>query len=216
MAHTTAVVAPFSSSAQIPQHVTSLLSHLTSRPGVQSTFILSRKDGTIIQSTGLLATRPAGNSSPNVSQVDPAAEEQSVETMTPAESPTPSTPSSATTPNRQTSYQPSQAEALAARIFAFVSSASDLSLSLSRPLDKNAHGSKTDSNGLQEGLGNGTSRDDGDGEASEREDDDEVKLLRLRTKKHEIVVVPDKKYLLCVVHDAAHPAGNASAGLRSR
>ncbi|OOO05621.1 aminotransferase class V [Aspergillus oryzae] len=203
-------------SAQIPQHVTSLLSHLTSRPGVQSTFILSRKDGTIIQSTGLLATRPAGNSSPNVSQVDSAAEEQSVESMTPAESPTPSTPSSATTPNRQTSYQPSQAEALAARIFAFVSSASDLSLSLSRPLDKNAHGSKTDSNGLQEGLGNGTSRDDGDGEASEREDDDEVKLLRLRTKKHEIVVVPDKKYLLCVVHDAAHPAGNASAGLRSR
>ncbi|GMF76217.1 unnamed protein product [Aspergillus oryzae] len=153
---------------------------------------------TDISLTGLLATRPAGNSSPNVSQVDSAAEEQSVETMTPAESPTPSTPSSATTPNRQTSYQPSQAEALAARIFAFVSSASDLSLSLSRPLDKNAHGSKTDSNGLQEGLGNGTSRDDGDGEASEREDDDEVKLLRLRTKKHEIVVVPDKKYLLCV------------------
>ncbi|KAE8357248.1 pyridoxal phosphate-dependent transferase [Aspergillus caelatus] len=208
MAHTTA-------SSQIPQHVTSLLSHLTSRPGVQSTFILSRKDGSIIQSTGLLATKPAGNSSPNVSQADSTVEEESEATMTPAESPTPPTPSSATTPNRQTSYQPSQGEALAARIFAFVSSASDLSLSLSRPLNENAHGSKTDSNGLQEGLGNGTSRDDGDGEASEREDDDEVKLLRLRTKKHEIVVVPDKKYLLCVVHDAAHPTGNTSAGLRS-
>ncbi|KAB8254429.1 hypothetical protein BDV32DRAFT_132452 [Aspergillus pseudonomiae] len=208
MAHTTP-------SSQIPQHVTSLLSHLTSRPGVQSTFILSRKDGSIIQSTGLLATKPAGNSSPDVSQADPAAEEQSESTLTPAESSIPSTTSSTTTLTHQTSYQPSQAEALAARIFAFVSSAADLSLSLSRPMNENAHGSKTDPNGLQEGLGNGIFRDDGDGEASEK-DDDEVKLLRLRTKKHEIVVVPDKKYLLCVVHDAAHPAGNPSAGLRSR
>lgn len=30
---------------------------------------------------------------------------------------------------------------------------------------------------------------------------DEVRLLRLRTKKQEIVVVPDAKYLLTVVHD---------------
>jgi dynein light chain roadblock-type len=30
---------------------------------------------------------------------------------------------------------------------------------------------------------------------------DEVKLLRLRTKKHELVVVPDSKYILIVVHE---------------
>lgn len=30
---------------------------------------------------------------------------------------------------------------------------------------------------------------------------DEVKLLRLRTKKNELVVVPDAKFLLVVVHD---------------
>jgi hypothetical protein len=42
-----------------------------------------------------------------------------------------------------------------------------------------------------------------------------VKLLRMRTKKHEIVVVPDRKYLLCVVHDASPGAGPA-AGSRSR
>ena len=30
---------------------------------------------------------------------------------------------------------------------------------------------------------------------------DELKLLRLRTKKQEIVIVPDPKYLLTVVHD---------------
>lgn len=30
---------------------------------------------------------------------------------------------------------------------------------------------------------------------------DELRLLRLRTKKQEIVVVPDPKYLLIVIHD---------------
>lgn len=30
---------------------------------------------------------------------------------------------------------------------------------------------------------------------------DELKLLRLRTKKQELVIVPDSKYLLIVVHD---------------
>jgi dynein light chain roadblock-type len=30
---------------------------------------------------------------------------------------------------------------------------------------------------------------------------DGLKLLRLRTKKQEIVIVPDTKYLLTVVHD---------------
>ncbi|KAH9884854.1 hypothetical protein F4778DRAFT_761963 [Xylariomycetidae sp. FL2044] len=35
----------------------------------------------------------------------------------------------------------------------------------------------------------------------EMDSDDEVKLLRLRTKKHEIVIVPEVKYLLVVVHD---------------
>lgn len=30
---------------------------------------------------------------------------------------------------------------------------------------------------------------------------DEMKLLRLRTKKYELVIVPDAKYLLIVVHE---------------
>ncbi|KAJ9155476.1 hypothetical protein NKR23_g1693 [Pleurostoma richardsiae] len=31
--------------------------------------------------------------------------------------------------------------------------------------------------------------------------EDELKLLRLRTKKQELVIVPDTKYLLIVIHD---------------
>ncbi|KFY69450.1 hypothetical protein V496_00219 [Pseudogymnoascus sp. VKM F-4515 (FW-2607)] len=33
------------------------------------------------------------------------------------------------------------------------------------------------------------------------DEQDEVKLLRLRTKKYELVIVPDSKYLLVVVHE---------------
>ncbi|CAG8978108.1 hypothetical protein HYALB_00000781 [Hymenoscyphus albidus] len=31
--------------------------------------------------------------------------------------------------------------------------------------------------------------------------EDDMKLLRLRTKKHELVIVPDAKYIFVVVHD---------------
>ncbi|EHK44384.1 hypothetical protein ACHAPE_002670 [Trichoderma viride] len=33
------------------------------------------------------------------------------------------------------------------------------------------------------------------------DEEDELKLLRLRTKRQEIVIVPDQKYLLIVIHD---------------
>ncbi|KAL4911654.1 hypothetical protein BDW62DRAFT_61758 [Aspergillus aurantiobrunneus] len=220
------------SSSQIPQHVSALLSHLTSRPGVQSTLILSRKDGSIIQTTGLLAPpKPTKSETSSPVPANSAAEDATAATATAttattstptspsAEPPQPSTTS--LSPAQTKPYQPSQAEAIAAHIFAFVSSASNLSFSLSHPLD----GSRPSpsSNGIHEaGLGNGngnngsavgTGRDDAEGESSEGQDDDEVKLLRLRTKKHEIVVVPDRKYLLCVVQDATPNAASGGASL---
>lgn len=95
-------------------------------------------------------------------------------------------------------------------------------MSLSHPPE---NGSKSNNNaglnggGSAEELGNGgvsSPREEGEPEGHEKEEDDEVKLLRLRTKKHEIVVVPDRKYLLCVVHDAAHSTGAGSGNVRSR
>ncbi|KAL2819989.1 hypothetical protein BJX63DRAFT_428314 [Aspergillus granulosus] len=213
-------------SPQIPQHVSALLSHLTSRPGVQSTFILSRKDGSIIQSTGLLAAPKRTRSEPSHAASSTPVTEDTITTSTQS----PSSPSaepqqpSSSAQTQQPPYQPSQAEALAAHIFAFVSSASNLSLSLSNPVGEGAAASAGGGKGAEDGFGdaNGagdgsgswgasTARDDAEGEGPEGQDGDEVRLLRLRTKKHEIVVVPDKKYLLCVVHDAS--AGVAGATL---
>ncbi|KAJ6020396.1 hypothetical protein N7540_005900 [Penicillium herquei] len=204
-------------SQQVPQHVTALLSHLTSRPGVQSTLILSRKDGSIIQSTGQLAIQESSQSRAPI-------------TVPPTESVASSQPSDSTPPSPGTpvppTYQPSQTEALAAHIFAFVSSASALGVSLSRPASQTQQSENHTSTttGLDGEYGsygtNGTStprEEDRDGDSISREEDEEVKLLRMRTRKHEIVIVPDRKYLLCVVHDASHASGGPGTGAgRSR
>ncbi|RJE24504.1 hypothetical protein PHISCL_03142 [Aspergillus sclerotialis] len=225
---------------QVPHHVNALLSHLTSRPGVQSTFILSRKDGSIIQSTGLFASSPPPSTSPSVSgePTDPnpshIPESQSKGVGTDSSDPSPTNvplpESGASTPqplsqgqSKKSTYQPSQAEALAARIFSFVTSATDLSASFANPpvtgkesgnVNGNANGSTPTLNGVREGEG---TREEGDGEGSEKEDDaDDVKLLRFRSKKHEVVVVPDRKYILCVVHDAASSVGAGGGGRNAR
>ncbi|KXG54416.1 Dynein light chain-related protein [Penicillium griseofulvum] len=188
---------------QVPQHVTALLSHLTSRPGVQSTLILSRKDGSIIQSTGQLA-QTEENASRTAHNTPSTTDQNSLAQ---------STDPSPTQPAVSQPYQPSQAETLAAHIFAYVSSAEALGVSLSRPTltvqrPSDAH---WDVNYDYGNEGREEDRDDGE----DRDEDGEVKLLRMRTKKHEIVVVPDRKYLLCVVHDAS-PGGGPAAASRSR
>jgi hypothetical protein len=111
------------------------------------------------------------------------------------------------------SYQPSQAETLAAHIFAYVSSASALGISLSKPITQTGEGSNATALNGYGTYGNGmsTPQEERDADTADR-DEDEVKLLRMRTRKHEIVVVPDRKYLLCVVHDAAHASTGAGAG----
>ncbi|KAL4997065.1 hypothetical protein BDV10DRAFT_170618 [Aspergillus recurvatus] len=211
-------------STQIPQHVSALLSHLTSRPGVLSTLILSPKDGSIIQTTGLLAPPKRTPVTSGASTPVPAPETESAVTDTPTDTATPSSTSTeaetqqlqaSSTTSAQTQskpYQPTQAEALAAHIFAFVSAASNLSLSLSNPPGEDAGGNSVHESGLVNGSGNENGRDEGETEGSEGQDDDEVKLLRLRTKKHEVVVVPDRKYLLCVVQDATLGAAGGSGG----
>lgn len=192
--------------SQIPQHVAAQISHLASRPGVQSTLILSRKDGSIIQVTGELAPRPSANT-PLKQTTSPSGLESlssiSIdEASTPAstEAGTPTTTTTSATPNAP--YKPTQVEVLAANIYAFVSSASALSTVLSNPSSEDANNEA----GRME---------DRDAEAgSGREHDDEVQLLRLRTKSHEILIMPDRRFLLCVVHDVSIGSGGGNPSHR--
>jgi len=194
-------------SPQVPQHIFALLSHLSSRPGVQSTLILSRKDGSIIQSTGLLAQTHSSQPSRNAvasAEIPMPSPSEPASSSNPHDAP--SLPDLVSFANQQP-YRPSQAEALAAHIHSFVLNASALSVSLSHPpsttiAEDGYHGRSSNVNG-EDGVGKGAVDEDVEKEAEirDKEEGDEVKLLRLRTKKHEIVVVPDRKYLLCVVHD---------------
>ncbi|KAL4794909.1 hypothetical protein BDV19DRAFT_180958 [Aspergillus venezuelensis] len=244
-------MASSTTSHQIPQHVSALLSHLTSRPGVQSTLILSRKDGSIIQTTGALAPSTPRRTRSEISSPAPVAPAPPVPEAVPEEAgadavptttdATPTSPNSTettsqtqiptstaasiplpTSPQPQqpsNPYQPTQAESLAAHIFTYVSSASSLSFALSHPLGDGESTPSSNTNGIHgpptPGIGNGPTSGtgaDGEGDDFEGQDEDEVKLLRLRTKKHEIVVVPDRKYLLCVVQDGTGAAAGAPGG----
>ncbi|KAF9737938.1 hypothetical protein PMIN01_03221 [Paraphaeosphaeria minitans] len=119
------------------------LAHLTrisQKPGVQSTLILSRENGAIVRTSGLISNSTSAN--PN--------------STLPA--------SNDTAPDNYANGKKEQsAEDVASKVWSFLTAA----------------GSLVD--GLYE--------------------EDEVKLLRLRTKKNELVIIPDTKFILVLVHD---------------
>ncbi|GAB7342243.1 hypothetical protein MBLNU457_g0487t1 [Dothideomycetes sp. NU457] len=115
------------------------LNRLSQKPGVQSTLILSRDTGAIVQSSGL---------------------ESSEDTANPASA----LPPSNNTPNGHTGGLRT-AEDIARLVYNYVKTSEDMAREM-----------------------NGTP-------------DDQLKLLRLRTKKNEIVIVPDAKYIAVVIHN---------------
>ncbi|KAF2446888.1 hypothetical protein P171DRAFT_240772 [Karstenula rhodostoma CBS 690.94] len=122
------------------------LAHLTrisQKPGVQSTLILSRENGAIVRTSGLISNSTSAN--PN--------------STLPASNDT--APDSYTNGKKEGGIQ--NAEDVASKVWSFLTAA----------------GSLVD--GLYE--------------------EDEVKLLRLRTKKNELVIIPDTKFILVLVHD---------------
>ncbi|MCJ1278682.1 hypothetical protein MMC21_006499 [Puttea exsequens] len=131
------------------------LSRLANKPGVQSTLILSKSDGSIIRSTGLLAS--VSTSSDEDGASNGASQNELGD---------PTSPLRAGTEykrNESGSQKGNTAEDVARMVFAFVAASNSFTVGL----DKS----------------------------------DEVKLLRLRTRKNEIVIVPDPKFLLVVIHD---------------
>lgn len=125
------------------------LIRLASKPGVQSTLIISKADGSIIRSTGLLSSSPSSLSiaplPSSVSGTFPANRGPERELVSEIHDGVENHPD-----EREGGAQ--TAEDVAKMVYSFVSAAGE----------------------LVEGLNKG----------------DEVKLLRLRTKKNELVIVP--------------------------
>ncbi|KAL5426587.1 hypothetical protein PMIN07_011556 [Paraphaeosphaeria minitans] len=122
------------------------LAHLTrisQKPGVQSTLILSRENGAIVRTSGLISNSTSAN--PN--------------STLPASNDT--APDNYANGKKEGGIQ--SAEDVASKVWSFLTAAGILV------------------DGLYE--------------------EDEVKLLRLRTKKNELVIIPDTKFILVLVHD---------------
>ncbi|KAL8773486.1 MAG: hypothetical protein Q9209_001590 [Squamulea sp. 1 TL-2023] len=126
------------------------LARLAAKPGVQSTLVLSKVDGSIIKSTGLLADPTIPSSS------DPSAvgngPNQDIKSFSP------SIPSNS---NSREGYEGHEgltdsAQHVAKMVFKFVAAAKEFA------------------EGMEEG--------------------DDARLLRMRTRKHEIVIVPGQAY----------------------
>ena len=117
------------------------LDRLAQKAGVQSTLILSRETGAIVQSSGLESHNGSGDA-----DVALAANTKSII-------------------GHADTGQNKTAEDVARLVHKFVTSASEMAREL-----------------------NGTA-------------EDELKLLRLRTKKNELVIVPDARYIAVVIHD---------------
>jgi hypothetical protein len=146
----------FDSKCSKPKNITDNLARLSAKPGVQYTLILSRKDGAIVQSTGLPTAEEQGEPLPD--QKDAS---QSFDRPAGASQETAGEQQNA---NGQASAK--TAENIARLVFAFVTASGELADAL--------------------------------------ETANEVQLLRLRTGKGEVVIVPGKR--LCgVSSDPADP-----------
>ena len=125
------------------------LSHLASKPGVQSTLILSKSDGSIIRSTGLLAATPS-SSSQDLSVGNGTSHDGPAEPVNAVRNGIDYPGSS------KNDRKDNNAEDIAQMVFTFVA------------------GAKAFTEGMDKS--------------------DEVRLLRLRTRKNEIVIVPGMSF----------------------
>lgn len=125
------------------------LTRLASKPGVQSTLIISKADGSIIRSTGLLSSSPPVSS---VSSLHSPVSSTFPINHGPDSDTAKETHDEAGDYGDKREGRVQTAEDIAKMVYSFVSAAG----------------------GLVEGLNKG----------------DEVKLLRLRTRKNELVIVP--------------------------
>lgn len=177
--------------------IEAMLRGLTERPNVQSTLILSRKDGSIIRATGIGGSGERGFSARattnqwSQARESPGGPEKSEKDLLAGDK-------QAESADAQPGAKP--VEILASSIFQFVNNANALGCILgatsrdgTRLNGPPAMGAREES--MDASKGGRTTEEDAENGPSE----DQVQLLRLRTKHQEIIIFPDPNYLCCVV-----------------
>ncbi|KAF2434862.1 hypothetical protein EJ08DRAFT_436035 [Tothia fuscella] len=155
-----------------PAETLAQLTRLSQKPGVQSTLLLSRKSGAIVRTSGLISK--SSNANPN-STLPASVDDTEYSSTT-------------STVNSNSSGMQS-AEDVARAVFKFVEAAGGLVGGL-----EGSGEDEGDAEGGKGGKGRG-------GEGMREKDKEGVKLLRVRTRRHEFVVVPSDKFILVAIHD---------------
>jgi hypothetical protein len=170
---------------------------------VQSTLILSRKDGSIISSTGLVQAVEAGNVSTQPMTRGFGIFDRGNVTEQMARNGSQSTRTSATIQTAAKS-QATAAEVLASAIFRFVAEAGSLHSAIDKVTSQSPTSMRVTLSLASDGYGSTTPEPKKDQPVEEYGEIDEVQLLRLRTRKHEIIIYPDKHFLCCVIQGSGH------------
>ncbi|KIW27098.1 uncharacterized protein PV07_06873 [Cladophialophora immunda] len=178
--------------------IDAMLRGLTERPNVQSTLILSRKDGSIIRVTGIASP---GGRSPSASATT-YQWPQAAESRGAAEASEIGRPSTADEADATSDVQHIEKpmERLASSIFQFVNNANVMGATLGAASRNAARPDGTytgDVYGEAKTVQKKERNSEEDAENGNTED--EVQLLRLRTKHQEIIIFPDPNYICCVV-----------------
>ena len=182
-----------------------MLRGLTDRPNVQSTLILSKRDGSIIRATGITDPEKPEASSAAITYQWPRGQSGNHG----AEGNQGNAVAEVKTGGSDAQDMPKPVELLASSIFHFVNNAAALGVTLGA-VSRYAAGqdgvpsgpSYINTKPLKHDLANDEEPDSGPGE-------DDLQLLRLRTKHQEIIVFPDPNYICCVVQRVGK-AGNPS------
>jgi hypothetical protein len=175
---------------QIPSSITTILQNLSNRPNVLCTLIISRKDGCIIHATGL-ASQSAFYQSPDFGEhlQVPMSSAQGQEVDIEMNS---------------SRREPTYTEKLTASILEFVNTAVVLGSTLEVSHSEDGSNQKLDAVQTQ-GQAQRLVGDDDEGTDGKEQ---EVQLLRLRTRRQEIIIFPDANYLCCVVQNAGKYANS--------
>lgn len=168
-----------------------MLKSLSNRPNVQSTLILSRKDGSIIRATGF----SQGDTAIDY-QTRTYGKPQSNEANSPIQNMKEATRDSDDVANKRET--PSSTELLAGAIYDFV----NVSSRLAKDITNLEMHSVTNTS-----LSTDTQAREQQTESPSSSNEEDVHLLRMRTKRHEIIIFPDPNYLCCVIQKLSKATG---------
>lgn len=175
------------------------LQNLSDRPNVESTLILSRRDGSIINASGVLASKNAGHqaqaSYSRMRNIQSAGAAQRDEEINQASADA----DAAGIISKE--YTPTAAERVAESIFEFVRLATNLNSKL-ESTQKETEFDRADRIEHTDAGKEPLPEADEDNESRESSKNRDEQLITMRTRRKEVVILADARFLCCVIHNA--------------